>query len=84
MPGLRWHPCTHTAPNSPSLAIKGSIFYPRSPQHRVPGRALQSLPRGGLSKFYYSALRPPHLPRAHPSPANPLQQLLQLLSTLKH
>lgn len=70
--GPWWHPHACTAPNSPSLSIKGSIFFPRSPQRRVPGRALQPLPRRGLSKFYYSALLPPHhLPPPLPSSSIP-------------
>lgn len=72
-----WHPRTCTALNSPRLSIKGSIFFPRSPQHRLPARDLQSLPRRGLSKFYYSALPPLNqLAPVHPSPTNPLQQPL--------
>ncbi|XP_041335076.1 uncharacterized protein LOC121359878 [Pyrgilauda ruficollis] len=52
-------PSRPQAPNNPSLAIKGRVFFfPRLRQRRVPGRALQPLLRRDLSKFSHPELPP--------------------------
>lgn len=82
---LWWHPHTCTAPNSPSLSIKGSIFFPCSPPAlRARPCSAVAASQGPFQVLLFRAAPPPTgSPPAHPCLANPLQQPLQPLSGLK-